>query len=140
MQGASSPDSVVAGIRWFNANPSLADVIVLARSGMSLEDLAAFNDEELARAIVASDLPVVSAIGHETDFTIADFAADLRAATPSAAAELITATSIALKTVSQHLAPAYCARAAIIWYTRGNAMFGCRRDVLTRLRDAVSRR
>ena len=90
MQGASSPGSIAAGIRWFNANRSLVDFIVLARGGGSLEDLAGFNDEALAHVIANSELPVVSAIGHETDFTIADFVADLRAATPSAAAELVT--------------------------------------------------
>ena len=90
MQGATSPASVIAGIRWFNAHPEKTDLILIARGGGSLEDLAAFNDESLARAIAASDLPTVSAIGHETDFTIADFVADLRAPTPSAAAELIT--------------------------------------------------
>ena len=67
-----------------------ADIIIVARGGGSLEDLAGFNDEGLARVIAASELPVVSAIGHETDFTIVDFVADLRAATPSAAAELVT--------------------------------------------------
>ncbi|HTH53076.1 MAG TPA: exodeoxyribonuclease VII large subunit [Edaphobacter sp.] len=91
MQGAASPGSVAAGIRWFNRNPSLVDLIVIARGGGSMEDLAGFNNEALARIIAASEIPIVSAIGHETDFTIADFVADLRAPTPSAAAELITA-------------------------------------------------
>lgn len=91
MQGASSAQSVIEGIAWFNAHPERVNLIVIARGGGSIEDLAAFNDESLARAIAASHLPIVSAIGHETDFTIADFVADLRAPTPSAAAELITA-------------------------------------------------
>jgi exodeoxyribonuclease VII large subunit len=91
VQGAGCAASVAAGVHWFNAHPGKADLILIARGGGSLEDLAGFNDEALARAIAASKLPIVSAIGHETDFTIADFVADLRAPTPSAAAELITA-------------------------------------------------
>ena len=89
VQGENAPAEIVAGIAQANAH-GLTDVVVLARGGGSLEDLAAFNSEIVARAIAASRVPVVSAIGHETDFTIADFVADLRAPTPSAAAELIT--------------------------------------------------
>jgi len=99
VQGDQAPAEIEAAIDLLNNahlnNAALhgtppADLIVLARGGGSLEDLAAFNSERVARAIVSSRLPVVSAIGHETDFTIADFASDLRAPTPSAAAELIT--------------------------------------------------
>jgi exodeoxyribonuclease VII large subunit len=90
VQGEQAAAEVAAGIAYFNRAGGV-DAIVLARGGGSLEDLAAFNSEMVARAIAASKLPVVSAIGHETDFTIADFVADLRAPTPSAAAELLTA-------------------------------------------------
>jgi exodeoxyribonuclease VII large subunit len=100
VQGESSAAEVEAALASLNSS-GLIDVIVLARGGGSLEDLAAFNSERVARAIVASRLPVVSAIGHETDFTIADFVADLRAPTPSAAAELITA---AQHDIAEHLA------------------------------------
>jgi exodeoxyribonuclease VII large subunit len=89
VQGESAPAEIEAALAELNAT-NLVDLIVLARGGGSLEDLAAFNSERVARAISASRLPVVSAVGHETDFTIADFTADLRAPTPSAAAELIT--------------------------------------------------
>jgi len=89
VQGEAAAAEVAAGIAYFNQTRS-ADIVVIARGGGSLEDLAPFNSELLARAIAASELPVVSAVGHETDFTIADFVADLRAPTPSAAAELIT--------------------------------------------------
>ena len=88
VQGEAAASEVAGAIRFFNKS-GRADVIVIARGGGSLEDLAAFNDEALARVIYASELPVISAIGHETDFTIADFVADLRAPTPSAAAELV---------------------------------------------------
>lgn len=90
VQGEAAAAEVAAGIGYFNRSRSV-DVIVIARGGGSLEDLAPFNSEFLAEAIAASELPVISAIGHETDFTIADFVADLRAPTPSAAAELVTA-------------------------------------------------
>ena len=100
VQGESAPAEVESALAALNAS-GLVDVIVIARGGGSLEDLAAFNSERVARAIVASRLPVVSAIGHETDFTIADFVADLRAPTPSAAAELITE---AQHRIADHLA------------------------------------
>ncbi len=89
VQGKGAEKQLAAAIRFFNRHHSDADVIVLTRGGGSLEDLWAFNEEELAYAIAGSKIPVVSAVGHEVDFTIADFAADLRAATPSAAAEMI---------------------------------------------------
>jgi len=91
VQGPQCAAAVAAGIRWFNRHPERVDVIIVARGGGSLEDLAGFNDEALARVIAASSLPIVAAIGHEIDHTIADFVADLRAPTPSAAAELVTA-------------------------------------------------
>jgi exodeoxyribonuclease VII large subunit len=89
VQGEQAIGDVESALTQLNAS-GLVDVIVMARGGGWAEDLSAFNTERVARAIVASALPVVSAIGHETDFTIADFVADLRAPTPSAAAELIT--------------------------------------------------
>jgi exodeoxyribonuclease VII large subunit len=88
VQGDVAAAEVAAGIRYFNKAKSV-DVIVIARGGGSAEDLAAFNNETLARVVAASTIPVISAIGHETDFTIIDFVADLRAPTPSAAAEMV---------------------------------------------------
>ncbi len=99
VQGETAAAEVAAGIAWFNRTRDV-DVIVIARGGGSLEDLAPFNTERLAEAIAASELPVISAVGHETDFTIADFVADLRAPTPSAAAEIATA---ALHNVSERV-------------------------------------
>ena len=88
VQGEAAGAEVSAGIRYFNKSRSV-DVIIVARGGGSAEDLAAFNNEALARVVAASGIPVISAVGHETDFTIIDFVADLRAPTPSAAAELV---------------------------------------------------
>ncbi len=88
VQGETAAAEVGAGIRYFNQKQSV-DVIIVARGGGSAEDLAAFNHEALARTVAASAIPIISAIGHETDFTIIDFVADLRAPTPSAAAELV---------------------------------------------------
>ncbi len=87
VQGSEAPAEIIRAFGDLSLAEGI-DVIILARGGGSLEDLAAFNDEGVARAIVHSRVPVISAVGHETDFTIADFIADLRAATPSAAAEL----------------------------------------------------
>src|SRR5690349_23602367 len=88
VQGEAAASEVSAGIRYFNKARNV-EVIIVARGGGSAEDLAAFNHEGLARAVAESRIPVISAIGHETDFTIIDFVADLRAPTPSAAAELV---------------------------------------------------
>jgi exodeoxyribonuclease VII large subunit len=109
VQGVDAPAEVTAGLKHFN-HAKEVDVIIVARGGGSVEDLAAFNHEGLARAIAASEIPVISAIGHETDFTIADFVADLRAPTPSAAAELVIASRHQLveqvESLSQRLARA----------------------------------
>src|SRR5258708_1793237 len=88
VQGDAAPVEVSAGVRYFNQAKNV-EVIIVARGGGSAEDLAAFNHEGLARVIANSAIPVISAIGHETDFTIIDFVADLRAPTPFAAAELV---------------------------------------------------
>lgn len=87
VQGEGAAEKIAYGIRFMNEN-KLADVLILARGGGSLEDLWPFNEEIVARAIYNSEIPIISAVGHETDFSISDFVADLRAPTPSAAAEL----------------------------------------------------
>ncbi len=87
VQGADAPPQIVRALRWLDGRNDL-DTIIIARGGGSMEDLWAFNNETLARAIFAAQHPIISGVGHEVDFTIADFVADLRAPTPSAAAEL----------------------------------------------------
>ena len=91
VQGEGSAEEIVKALKFFNSR-KFVDVLLLARGGGSMEDLWAFNEEIVARAIFASEIPVISGVGHETDFTIADFVADVRASTPSAAAELVVQT------------------------------------------------
>lgn len=97
VQGPDAPPQIAEGIKYFNDTKSV-DVIITGRGGGSIEDLWAFNDEGVAREIARSEIPVISAVGHEVDFTIADFVADLRAATPSEAAERVVADDIETKT------------------------------------------
>ena len=87
VQGDQAPPNIIRSLRWLDGRDDI-DTIIIARGGGSMEDLRAFNDENVARAIFAARHPVISGVGHETDFTIADFVADLRAPTPSAAAEM----------------------------------------------------
>lgn len=96
VQGTGAAESIVRAIEYFNASGE-ADTLIVGRGGGSIEDLWAFNEEITARAIFASKIPVISAVGHETDFTIADFVADLRAPTPSAAAEIAVPSAMELR-------------------------------------------
>lgn len=96
VQGEEAPTQIVAAIQALSSHTDV-DAIIVARGGGSLEELWAFNDERVARAIFASRVPVISGVGHETDVTIADFVADVRAPTPSAAAELVAPDQIALR-------------------------------------------
>jgi exodeoxyribonuclease VII large subunit len=105
VQGDAAAAEVAGGVRYFNelrgdASRSV-EVIIVGRGGGSAEDLAAFNDEGLARVVATSEIPVISAVGHETDFTIVDFVADLRAATPSAAAELVIRSRVEVETQAE---------------------------------------
>jgi exodeoxyribonuclease VII large subunit len=102
VQGAEAAPRIVEAIRYFNREKNI-DVMVAGRGGGSLEDLWAFNEEVVARAIYSSTIPVISAVGHETDYTISDFVADLRAPTPSAAAEMVVKSEENFRTGIQSL-------------------------------------
>jgi len=102
VQGESAAREIVRGIEELNRHGGL-DVIIIGRGGGSLEDLWPFNEEIVARAVFASDIPIISAVGHEIDFTISDFTADLRAATPSAAAEMVAGARTELVSKLEHL-------------------------------------
>ncbi len=102
VQGDGAPPQLIEALERMNAEKA-ADVIIIGRGGGSIEDLWAFNDEGVARAVAASEIPVISAVGHETDFTICDFVADLRAPTPSAAAEQAVPDQNELRTQLGHL-------------------------------------
>ncbi len=108
VQGTEAAAEIIQGLRKLQAADGV-DVIILARGGGSLEDLAPFNSEDLAREIFQCPIPVISAVGHETDFTICDFVADLRAPTPSAAAELVVPARTELLTKILHLQQRTCA-------------------------------
>lgn len=97
VQGQGAAEEIARAIGEFNEYEEKVDVLIVGRGGGSIEDLWAFNEEEVARAIASSKIPVVSAVGHETDFTIADFAADLRASTPTAAAEMVAPERVAIE-------------------------------------------
>jgi len=95
MQGTEAPDEIIQKIHYANKH-KLGDVIILARGGGSSEDLSAFSNEALVKTVAASSLPIISAVGHETDWTLCDFAADLRAPTPTAAAELVSTSTASI--------------------------------------------
>lgn len=93
VQGATAAQEISQAIQFFNQNSMGVHALIIARGGGSIEDLWAFNEEELVKSIVASSIPIISAVGHETDFTLCDFASDVRAPTPSAAAEIVCKSS-----------------------------------------------
>ena len=108
VQGPGASAQLIEGVKYFNRTAS-ADVIIIGRGGGSIEDLWAFNDEQLARTVAASQIPVISAVGHETDFTICDFVADRRAPTPSAAAEIALPETAELKRKINNIISRECA-------------------------------
>ena len=140
VQGEAAPAEVATGIEHFSRARNV-DVIIVARGGGSVEDLAAFNDERLARAIAASTLPVISAVGHETDFTIADFVADLRAPTPSAAAELVIQSKRDLEesVASLHRRLEHAARYRLLLARQGLTELA-QHGAMARMQELIARR
>src|SRR5271166_3189017 len=140
VQGEKAPSEVSSGVRYFNRRGDV-DVIIVARGGGSFEDLFAFNDEGLARVVASSTIPVISAIGHEIDFTICDFVADLRAPTPSAAAELVVHSK---RELSERLLGFHKRMTQSINYKllRANNELSrlAQHAVFLQMRDAISRR
>ena len=140
VQGEGAAAEVSAGVRYFNRHGKV-DVIVVARGGGSFEDLFAFNDEGLARTIAAAQVPVISAVGHEIDFTICDFVADLRAPTPSAAAELVIGSK---QELAERLASLRRRLGQAVNYKLLRAHNALSRlaqhEVFARMRDSIARR
>jgi exodeoxyribonuclease VII large subunit len=140
VQGEGAATEVAAGVRYLNRSGNV-DVIIVARGGGSLEDLFAFNDEGLARTVADSNVPVISAIGHETDFTICDFVADRRAATPSEAAEIVVAAKHELderlSTLHKRLARATQYRLLLAHNTLSRLT---QHAAFARMKDSIARR
>ncbi len=140
VQGEAAPAELTEGIQYFSRTRSV-DVVILARGGGSPEDLASFNHEGLARAIAASSVPVISAVGHETDFTIADFVADLRAPTPSAAAELVVESRQQLEECVAGLAQRLGRAARYRLVLARNALTGlAQHGAFARMQESLARR
>jgi exodeoxyribonuclease VII large subunit len=141
VQGPRCAEEVIAGVEWFSAHPQLADVLIVARGGGSWEDLHGFDDEGVARAIAACAIPVIAGIGHATDTTIADAAADVCAPTPSAAAELVTAAQYRIEERVERL-HSRVFRAGNYEILRARQRFSrlSAESALRRLRDALGRR
>jgi exodeoxyribonuclease VII large subunit len=140
VQGETAASEVRSGLRYFNQARNV-DVIIVARGGGSAEDLASFNEEGLARAVVSSRIPVISAVGHETDFTILDFVADLRAPTPSAAAELVIRSRQEVEEQAEGLRQRLARAIRYQLLMRRQALTEWERHgAFARMRDAINRR
>lgn len=139
VQGEFAAEEIARAVRQFNAFKNV-DVLIVGRGGGSLEDLWAFNEEIVVRAVAESEIPIISAVGHEIDFTLSDFAADLRAPTPSAAAELVVPDQAELTAALRHLSLRLQQNFSGLLNTYANELDAMResyafRDVLNRVRE-----